>query len=82
MSEGEFSGVSPFLLGDIIISVETAQRDANRGGLSFEDELDYLMIHGTLHLLGYDHESPDSNADAMKEKERELFFALKGYEIE
>ena len=81
MNEGEFGDVNPNLLGDIIISTETALRDAEGGGLSLEDELDYLIIHGVLHLLGYDHELP-GEAEEMKEKEKEIFFTLKEYHIE
>ncbi|CAI5520765.1 unnamed protein product [Closterium sp. Naga37s-1] len=52
-------GLSPLLLlGDVIISVETAQRQANERGHSLLDELRILMVHGMLHLLGYDHEAP------------------------
>ncbi|MBW2631173.1 MAG: rRNA maturation RNase YbeY [Deltaproteobacteria bacterium] len=81
MNEGEFGDVNPNILGDIIISTETALRDAEAGGLSLEDELDYLIIHGVLHLLGYDHELP-GEAKKMREKEKEIFFALKKYHIE
>ncbi|MCK4534631.1 MAG: rRNA maturation RNase YbeY, partial [Syntrophobacterales bacterium] len=70
MNEGEFGDVNPNILGDIIISAETALRDAEAGGLSLEDELDYLIIHGVLHLLGYDHELP-GEAEEMREKEKE-----------
>ena len=44
-------------LGDIIISVPTASRQANESGHSLEAELQLLVIHGVLHLLGYDHET-------------------------
>ena len=81
MNEGEFGDINPHILGDIIISTETAVRDAKAGDLSLEDEIDYLMIHGVLHLLGYDHESP-GEAEEMKEKEKEIFFTLKEYHIE
>lgn len=47
------------LLGDIVISVETALRQAEERGASLEDELDVLLAHGVLHLLGYDHEDPE-----------------------
>jgi probable rRNA maturation factor len=46
-------------LGDIVISVPTAERQANEGGHSLKAELQLLSVHGTLHLLGYDHEEPD-----------------------
>jgi len=82
MSEGEFGDVNPSLLGDIIISTETAKRDAETQGIPFEDEIDFLLIHGTLHLLGYDHETTVSDAKIMKAKERELFFSLNNYTIE
>jgi probable rRNA maturation factor len=79
-SEGQFSNINPKLLGDIIISVERAMTDAKEGDLPFEDALDYLIIHGLLHLLGYDHEGcSQSNAQLMKEKEQEVFCAIKGY---
>jgi len=81
MNEGEFGNVNPNILGDIIISTETALRNAETEGFSLEDELDYLIIHGVLHLLGYDHELP-GEAKEMREKEREIFFALKKYHIE
>jgi probable rRNA maturation factor len=81
MNEGEFGNVNPNILGDIIISTETALRNAETEGFSLEDELDYLIIHGVLHLLGYDHELP-GEAKEMREKEREVFFALKKYHIE
>ncbi len=81
MNEGEFGDINPSVLGDIVISTETALRDARAGDLPPEDELDYLMIHGILHLLGYDHEHPAEAAE-MGKKEREVFFALKKYHLE
>lgn len=81
MNEGEFGDISPSLLGDVVISVETALRDAKRENLSLADEIDYLMIHGVLHLLGYDHELA-GEAEAMARKEKEVFFALKSYYLE
>ncbi|TFG91896.1 MAG: rRNA maturation RNase YbeY [Syntrophobacterales bacterium] len=81
MNEGEFGNINPSVLGDIVISTETALRDAQAGDLSPEDELDYLMIHAILHLLGYDHEQP-TEAEEMGKKEKEVFFALKKYHLE
>ncbi|MBN2397813.1 MAG: rRNA maturation RNase YbeY [Deltaproteobacteria bacterium] len=81
MREGECGDVTPSLLGDIVISVETALRDAQSGDLSLEDEIDFLMIHGVLHLLGYDHELT-VEAEEMHKKEKEIFFALKRYSLE
>jgi probable rRNA maturation factor len=82
MREGEHSGINPHILGDIAISVETAERDARRGGLTLEQELDFLAVHGVLHLLGYDHEKSRKGAKAMRAKEREVFGALHGLELE
>jgi len=77
LQEGEFSGINPDMLGDIVISVETASRDAYKGNLSFDEEILFLIIHGLLHLRGYNHENA-SKADAMKmkKKEKELFLLL------
>jgi len=50
------SGVSAFL-GDIVVSTDTALKQADNAGHSFEREVDELVIHGVLHLCGYDHET-------------------------
>ena len=77
MREGEFSEISPQLLGDVVISTETAQRQAEEIGHSLEEEVARLLLHGILHLAGYDHERPGSQAQAMRKKEKELFQLLK-----
>ena len=59
------------LLGDIIISVETAQRQADNLNHSMEKELTVLLIHGLLHLTGYAHEE-DKDYKIMREKETEM----------
>ena len=77
LEEGECGGVNPGLLGDIVISVDTALRDAKLGGLSLEEELIFLIIHGLLHLTGYEHVGTSrANARKMKNREKELFRAL------
>jgi len=48
-------------LGDIVVSLETAQKQAEKLGHSLDDEMDELLFHGFLHLLGYDHEVPGSD---------------------
>ena len=68
--------------GDIVISVETALRDSEAGGLTLEQELDFLMIHGILHLLGYDHVKSKIEAARMRKKEKELFYFLNGFHIQ
>lgn len=57
-------------LGDIAISVETAARQAKENGLSFNDEIAQLMLHGLLHLSGYDHESDDGEMNRIELKLR------------
>jgi probable rRNA maturation factor len=64
--------LQPSLLGDVVISVETAARQAQRQGHSLREELQTLLIHGILHLLGYDHEVSRREAMRMRRKEREV----------
>jgi probable rRNA maturation factor len=74
MQEGEGCGLQPELLGDVVISADTAARDAAEAGLPFESELYFLLLHGTLHLLGFDHErGTEEEARAMEVKESEIF---------
>jgi len=65
------------VLGDIVISVPKADAQAEEYGTSFHDELYRLLIHGTLHLLGYDHELSAHEAKKMTKKEQEIFNAAK-----
>ena len=58
-------------LGDIVVSVEYAQREAVAGGLNLDEELQHLVVHGVLHLLGFDHETED-DAAAMERREEAL----------
>ena len=62
----------PRHLGDIAISVERARRQADDYGHSFERELAYLLTHGVLHLLGYDHETDDDQRRMRDAEERAL----------
>ncbi len=59
-------------LGDLVISVETAARDAAELGLSFERELEHLVIHGTLHLAGYDHETDNGEMSRLERRLRRI----------
>ena len=55
-------GLNNYLLGDVVISTVTAQRQSTQHELSLEEELILLLTHGILHLLGYDHEKSDEEA--------------------
>ncbi|MGI6295337.1 MAG: rRNA maturation RNase YbeY [Armatimonadota bacterium] len=59
------------LLGDIVISVETARRQAEARGFTMDEEIEILLVHGLLHLLGYDHSEPDQ-AEEMFARQAEL----------
>ncbi len=71
--EGEPEIPGAPVLGDVAISLETARRQSEEHGLSLEEELALLLIHGILHLLGYDHEISDREEERMRKKTRELF---------
>ena len=77
MQEGPFAGMNPQLLGDVVISAATCAREADEGGVTFPARLNFLLLHGILHLAGYDHErSGETEAKRMEKKERELFSLL------
>jgi probable rRNA maturation factor len=68
-----FSGDNTYL-GDILISAETAYNQARRSRtLSFESNLHRLMLHGLLHLMGYDHETDDGEMRAIERRYRRKF---------
>jgi probable rRNA maturation factor len=76
MQEGPFGQINPNLLGDVVISIDTATLEAQEAGISVESRLDQLLIHGILHLLGFDHEQTSEQAKAMRIKEEELLKLL------
>ncbi len=71
-------GAPDGLLGDVVISVDTATRQAAERGDTVGRESDRLLIHGLLHLLGYDHERSAAEAVRMRRGERALARALAG----
>ena len=77
MREGEYGGINPDLLGDVVISLDTASMQAEERGETLEEELNFLLIHGILHLFGFDHEGTASEARRMQAKEKELLGLLK-----
>ncbi|MBW1888956.1 MAG: rRNA maturation RNase YbeY [Deltaproteobacteria bacterium] len=68
MQAGEFAGISPDLLGDVVISLDTAGRESRVAGIDMETRTIELLVHGVLHLLGYDHEHDHEEARRMEAK--------------
>lgn len=62
-------------LGEVVISYETAERQATEAGYHTEDELAHLLVHGVLHLLGHDHSEPEDEG-RMRAKERSVLSGL------
>jgi probable rRNA maturation factor len=73
--EGEDSDHRGKLLGDVVISVETAARQAARRHRGLDEEVARLLIHGLLHILGHDHEGP-AEAKRMRAEQRRLWRAV------
>ncbi len=74
--EGAFAEHRGALLGDVVIGLETAARQARDAHRSLDDEVARLLIHGTLHLLGHDHEEPEEER-VMRAEERRLWWAMR-----
>ena len=70
-------GDEPITLGDVVIAPAVAERQAAELGHSVEHELDVLLVHGILHLLGYDHED-DADASVMSAREAAILDAYPG----
>ncbi len=64
------------LLGDVIISVDKARQQAKERGRSLEEEIVTLLIHGVVHLLGYDHERSAQDARIMARLEKKIYRSL------
>ena len=64
--QDEFEKVEGLTLGDVVISVERAARQASEHGLTLENEIEQLILHGLLHLCGYDHEADAGEMDALE----------------
>ncbi len=78
MQEGEFSDITPGLLGDVVISLDTARAEALETGISTDERMSQLLIHGILHLMGFDHELGEDQARKMEEKSLELLRRIEG----
>lgn len=77
LREGEFGDLSGGLLGDVVISADTAAREGAESGVGCYERLLFLLLHGTLHLCGYDHErSGEEEARRMARKEQQIWKLL------
>ena len=72
MQEGRFADITPGLLGDIVISCQTAQKEADKADITLLERISQLLIHGILHLLGFDHETGRMGAKKMENKSLEI----------
>ncbi|MCK5837904.1 MAG: rRNA maturation RNase YbeY [Desulfobacula sp.] len=72
MQEGQFADITPGLLGDVVISCETAQQEADDADITLVERISQLLIHGILHLMGFDHETNPMDAQKMEDKSLKL----------
>jgi probable rRNA maturation factor len=72
MHTDDFPNIRPQLLGDVVISIETAAKEGKRIGIGMEERFIQLLVHGILHLIGYDHEKSEAQAEKMEQKENEI----------
>jgi probable rRNA maturation factor len=76
MQGGKTRRIQPQILGDVVISADTAKRHASAAGIKTGEELLFLLVHGILHLVGYDHEDFAAERRDMEAKEAEIFEQL------
>jgi rRNA maturation RNase YbeY len=72
----EPGGIETGMLGDIVISVDTAKREAAEMGTTLHERIYELLIHGLLHLMGYDHEISKKDEKIMQKEEKRLLGLL------
>ncbi len=73
----EFDDGESVALGDVVLNLERAEKQAGEYGHSFERECAFLVVHSVLHLLGYDHETGDEDEKEMFFKQEEIMKLLK-----
>jgi len=76
MQAGEFTQVNPYLLGDVVISADTAAKEGETAGIGTAMRFRELLVHGILHLCGYDHEESELEALRMEKKADLLLQAI------
>ena len=77
MSNGDSSNDDFGMLGDIVVSVETATRESKALGEPLQETIDRLLLHGLLHLLGFDHERSLEEARRMEMEQTRLLHLMK-----
>lgn len=77
MAGGPVPEVESVMLGDVAISIDTALRESEKLGETLEYTVDRLLIHGVLHLLGYDHEKSSAQAEMMALEEERLMAVIR-----
>ena len=81
LTEGEFGNINPQVLGDVVISIEKALEQAEINGKTPGEEISFLLIHGILHLLGYDHIRGKGERKRMRGKEKEVYKVVMGKKL-
>ena len=71
-----FESMDPASLGELVMCPEVLKRQAKEHGLTFQKELGYMLLHGVLHLLGYDHETNEKDAKEMFDLQDSVFDKL------
>ncbi len=69
-------GINSSMLGDIVISADTAKREAIEMGITLRDRVCELLVHGLLHLMGYDHEKSEKEEKRMQKEEKRLLSVI------
>ena len=82
MREGDFPNTTPQLLGDVVVSVETAEKEGRIANIKMEERFTQLLVHGILHLFGYDHEKNGREAHKMEIKNNELLKLIETMEVQ
>lgn len=77
MLEGEGPPLSSHLLGDVVVSLDAVSKESEASGMPREERLALLLIHGILHLLGYDHVESQEQARRMDQEEKRILKMLK-----
>ncbi len=81
MQEGDFSTINSNLLGDVVISIDTAKKEAELAEITTKERFYQLLVHGILHLFGYDHGESEEALIMEKKSENILVMLRIGDEI-